>query len=210
VWCDTMVSVPPFLVKMSQVTTNTIYFDEAVTQVLKHANRLQDPATGLYHHAWSASQSSYIGPAYWSRGNGWVLLGDVAVLSAMTDTHPSRTTLLNIFRAQAAALKPLQHSSGLWPNVVNHADYYLETSGTALIGDAFRQGVAAGWLDSYQYAAPAEAARLGVWRKVLADGMMTDVMVPTGPKASDAVYNTLPHSDLQLFGQGVALLVASP
>jgi hypothetical protein len=79
-----------------------------------------------------------------------------------------------------------------------------------LIGYAFRQGTAAGWLDNSEYAASTEAARLGVWRETLADGMVMDVQVGTGPRANDAIYNTLPHTHLQLFGQGVALLVESP
>jgi len=210
VWCDTMLSVPPFLVRMSQVTGDVTYFDEAVDQVLKHADHLQDPGTGLYHHAWSAAQNGYLGPAYWGRGNGWVLLGDVAVLSVMTDTYPLRPTLLSIFRDQAAALLPLQDSSGLWHNVVNHTDFYLETSGTALIGYGLEQGVAEGWLDRAQFIPSVESARLGMWRKILAGGMVTDVMVPTGPLANDAIYNTLPHSELQLYGQGVGLLFESP
>ena len=210
VWCDTMLSVPPFLVRMSQVTGDVTYFDEAVDQVLKHADHLQDPGTGLYHHAWSAAQNGYLGPAYWGRGNGWVLLGDVAVLSVMTDTHPLRPTLLSIYRDQAAALLPLQDSSGLWHNVVNHTDFYLETSGTALIGYALEQGVAEGWLDNAQFVPSVESARLGMWRKILAGGMVTDVMAPTGPLPNDAIYNTLPHSELQLYGQGVSLLFESP
>lgn len=210
VWCDTMVSVTPFLVEMSHVTSDTLYYKEAVTQTLKHANRLQDPATGLYHHAWSASQNNFIGLAYWSRGNGWVLLGDVAVLSAMPATHPSRATLLNIMRKQAAGLAPLQNSSGLWPNIVTRPEFYLETSGSALIGYGLLRGVQAGWLDGDLYAAPAQAAVSGVWRKTLADGSVTDVSEPTGPRADEAEYNALLHSQLQLYGQGAALLLEMP
>ncbi|HBY98745.1 MAG TPA: hypothetical protein DEP84_33160 [Chloroflexi bacterium] len=210
VWCDTVMSVAPFLTEMAKVTGNAVYFEEATSQILKHADHLQDPATGLYHHAWSASQNQYIGPAYWGRGNGWVLMADVAVLSAMSDTHPSRPLVLNVFRKQAAALRPLQSTSGLWPNVVDRPDHYLETSGSALIGYAFKRAVAAGWLEREAYTAATQAAILSVWRKVAADGIVTDVMGPTGPLANEADYDTLPHDQLQLYGQGVGLLIATP
>lgn len=210
VWCDTVMSVAPFLTEMAKVTGKAGYFEEAVSQILKHADQLQDPTTGLYHHAWSASKDQYVGPAYWGRGNGWVLMADVAVLSAMSDTHPSRPLVLHAFRTQAAALKSLQSNSGLWPNVVDQPDHYLETSGSALIGYAFKRGVAAGWLEREPYTPATQAAILGVWRKVAADGTVTDVMVPTGPLANEADYDTLPHDQLQLYGQGVGLLIGTP
>ncbi len=208
VWCDTIVSTVPFLVEMTQVTSNTLYFDEAISQTLKHANRLQDKTTGLYHHSWSESQGNYDGPSYWGRGNGWALLGDVAVLSVMTPTHPMRATVLNVMRKQVDGLKPLQDVGGLWHTVVTRPDFYLETSGSALMSYALKRGVNEGWLDNVQYTSTAQSAFLGVWRQVMADGTVANVSGPTGPMLADSDYNAISHSDLQLYGQGLGLLFA--
>jgi unsaturated rhamnogalacturonyl hydrolase len=206
--CDTMISVIPFLTEMSRVSGGPAYLDEAVAQVLKRANRLQDPSSGLYHHAWSYHQNHYVGPLYWSRGNGWVMVGDVEVLRELGAADPDRVTIVNLLKSQAPALASYQDSSGLWPNVVDHPENYLETSGTALIAYALNQGIRNSWLDSATYQATAQAANLGVWREVLAGGTLTDVQSTTGYWLTAAEYNAVPHD--QLFGQGVGLFNAIP
>jgi unsaturated rhamnogalacturonyl hydrolase len=206
---DTLLGTVPFLVEMSRVSGNNNFIDEAVTQVIKHAEHLQDPVAGLYHHAWDASGSSLAGQAYWGRGNGWALLADTAILPAITTTHPARLTILNIMQKQAAGLKPLQAATGLWHTVLTRADFYLETSASALIGYAVREGVERGWLNKNSYSPTAQAALLGVWRQALADGIVTNVSGPTWPMQEEA-YNQIERGLLQLYGQGTVLLAESP
>jgi unsaturated rhamnogalacturonyl hydrolase len=210
VWDDTLLGTVPFLLEMSKVTGNPAYAEEAYAQIIQHAGHLQDQATGLYHHAWDESQNEFIGAVYWGRGNGWAMLAGVEVLTVMTATHPLRATVLSIFQQQAAGLRSLQDSSGLWHTVVTRPDVYLETSATALIGYAFRRGVESGWLNTADYAPAASAASAAVWRKVLADGTVTDVSGPTGPMATELDYNAIAHDQLQLYGQGLALLMDQP
>jgi len=221
VWVDTLLGTVPFLIKMSQVSGDDIYADEAISQAIKHAAHLQNPTSGLYYHAWDESGSDPAGQVYWGRGNGWALLADVAVLSAITPTHPLRATVLDIMQKQAAGLRPLQDASGLWHTVLTRSDSYLETSASALIGYAFKRGIQEEWLDEDAYAAApplspptlggkeGEAASLGVWRQVQADGTVTNVSGPTWPMLTWEEYNARPHGSLQLYGQGVALLLES-
>jgi unsaturated rhamnogalacturonyl hydrolase len=210
VWDDTLLGVVPFLLEMGRVTGNATYTEEAYTQVIDHAHHLQDLATGLYHHAWDENQNNYSGPVYWGRGNGWAMLADIEALSAMTATHPLSATVLSIFQRQAAALRPLQDSSGLWHTVVTRSDFYTETSASALIGFAFQVGAEVGWLDSADYAPAGRAASAGVWGQVLPDGTVANVSSPTGPMANDTDYNAIPHDQLQLYGQGLTLLLDKP
>ncbi|MGA9347704.1 MAG: glycoside hydrolase family 88 protein, partial [Anaerolineae bacterium] len=210
VWVDTLLGAVPFLIKMSQISGNDIYADEAITQVIQHADHLQHPVSGLYYHAWDESGNDPAGEVYWGRGNGWALLADVEVLSAITTTHPLRSTILDIMQKQVEGLKPLQDASGLWHTVLTRPDSYLETSGSALIGYALRRGIQEGWLDKDAYAPTVQAAILGVWRQVLADGTVINVSGPTWPMLTEEEYNDRPHDSLQLYGQGVALLLESP
>jgi unsaturated rhamnogalacturonyl hydrolase len=209
VWVDTLLGAVPFLMKMAQVTGSDTYVDEAISQVIQHASHLQDPNSGLYHHAWDASGNNPAGQVPWGRGNGWALLADVEVLSAITTTHPLRSTVLGIMQKQAAGLKPLQDASGLWHTVLTRSDSYLETSASALIGYALKRGVQEGWLDKDAYAVPTQAAILGLWRQVLADGTVTSVSAPTWPMLTEEEYDARPHDSFQLYGQGVALLLGS-
>ena len=210
VWVDTLLGTVPFLMEMSQVSGSDLYAGEAISQVLRHAEHLQDPASGLYHHAWDESQSNPAGQTYWGRGNGWALLADVAVLSAMTTTHPLRPAILDIMQRQAAGLEPLQDSSGLWRTVLIRSDSYTETSASALIGYVFKRGIQEDWLDEETYASVAQAAALGVWRQVLADGTVTNVSASTWPMLTEEEYNDRPRDSFQLYGQGLVLLLESP
>jgi rhamnogalacturonyl hydrolase YesR len=170
---------------------------------------LQNPANGSYYHAWDEGGSDPTGRIHWGRGNGWALLADVAVLSAIEPTHPMRPTVLDIMQKQAAGLRSLQDASGLWHTVLTRSESYLETSASALIGYTLKRGVQESWLDREAYAAVAEAATLGVWGQVLADGTVTDVSGPTWPMLTWEEYDARPHDALQLYGQGVALLLGS-
>jgi unsaturated rhamnogalacturonyl hydrolase len=210
VWIDSLLGSVPFLVEMSQVTGSDIYIEEAITQTVKHAEHLQDPDSGLYYHAWDETESDPAGHVYWGRGNGWALLADVALLSVITDSHPSHANILNGMQRHAEALRMLQDSSGLWRTALTQSDSYLETSASSLIGYGFKCGVERGWLDREIFSASAEAAKLGVWRHVLADGTVTDVSGPTWPMMTEEDYDARPHDKLQLYGQGLALLLESP
>ncbi len=209
VWVDTLLGTVPFLIKMSQVSGSDVYADEAISQLILHAQHLQNPANGLYYHAWDESDNNPAGQVHWGRGNGWALLADVAVLSAITPTHPLRPTILDLMQKQAAGLRPLQDASGLWHTVLTRSDSYLETSASALIGYALKRGVQEEWLDGDAYAAATQAAALGVWRQVQADGTVTHVSGPTWPMLTWEEYDARPHDAFQLYGQGVALLLGS-
>jgi unsaturated rhamnogalacturonyl hydrolase len=210
VWDDTLLGTVPFMVEMSKVSGNTAYLEEAITQTLKHAVHLQDPLSGLYHHAWDESHNTYWSGSYWARGNSWMLLADVELLSSMPVTHSQRAAILTLLQKQAAGLKPLQDASGRWHTVVNRPDFYLESSGSALIGYAIQRAAQAGWLNAADYAPVARLALLGVWRKVLSDGTLSEVSDPTGPMLTEIEYNAVPANSMQLYGQGALLLLADP
>ncbi len=210
VWCDTLISITPFLTELSAVTGDPRYRDEAARQVLLHADVLQDPATGLFHHAWDANAGRFLSAAAWGRGNGWALVGTAAALAALPPDHALRPALLNVFQRQAAALVPLQRPSGLWPAVVTYPDHYEESSGTALIARGLVAGLDAGWLTGAPMVDAVRSARLGLWGRVDATGRVDDVMIETGPNPDDAIYNSLPHHALQLYGQGLMLLATAP
>ena len=96
--------------------------------VLRYCVPHSHPVSGLSYHAWDESGNDPAGEVYWGRGNGWALLADVAALSAITTTHPFRSTILDIMQKRVEGLKPLQDASGLWHTVLTQPDSYLETS----------------------------------------------------------------------------------
>lgn len=211
VWDDTLFGVIPFLVKLWQLSGDSRYLDEAVFQVQKHAEHLQDPATGLFHHAWSEPQNSLSGPYFWGRGNGWVVLAQAELLAALPHDDARRPALLAQFARQAQALVAQQAPSGMWRTIVTRGDFYPETSATALIAAALTLGVERELLAEpllRQAHAAAEAGHRVIWQQVT-DGVVAGVSGPTGPMDQEAAYNDIPIADFALYGQGAALLAGA-
>jgi rhamnogalacturonyl hydrolase YesR len=46
----------PFLAQMGDLTGDQKYFDDAARQVIQYADRLMNPATGLFDHSWFAHE----------------------------------------------------------------------------------------------------------------------------------------------------------
>jgi unsaturated rhamnogalacturonyl hydrolase len=212
VWDDTLFGVVPFLIKMWQMSGESRYLDEAVSQIEKHVAHLQDPATGLFHHAWSEPQNSFSGPFFWGRGNGWVVLAQAELLAEMPPGDARRRPLLTRFEQQVQALVARQAPDGMWHTIVTRKDFYTETSAAALITAALTLGI-----EQNLFAAPllhdaraaAEAGRLAVWRQVSAKGVVVGVSGPTGPMDQENAYNDIAVVDLALYGQGAALLAGA-
>ncbi|MGD8244453.1 MAG: glycoside hydrolase family 88 protein, partial [Anaerolineae bacterium] len=197
-WDDTLISAVPFFVEMHRVTRDQHYLDEAATQTVLHAEILQDPATGLFRHAWSEDAGEYLSASYWARGNSWNMIASAQLLHALPVTHALRSQIVSIAQDQAEALAALQDPGGLWHTVVDRPEFYLESSGSAGIAYGLGCGVQDGWLPADLENA-VQVARLGLWRKVSADGTVTDVSGPTGPMRDEEAYNAIPKDALQLY-----------
>ena len=88
-WVDDMYMSIPFLAQMGDLTGDQKYFDDASRQVIQYADRLMNPATGLFDHAWFAHEPN--DPKfYWGRGAGWALMAMAELLSVMPEL-PSAT-----------------------------------------------------------------------------------------------------------------------
>ncbi len=209
VWDDTLLGVVPFFLAYARRTNNPSYGEDAVAQILKHAQHLQDPQSALYHHAWDEATNSHIGPIYWCRGNSWILLAEADALKQLPADHLQRPAILALFQGQAAALLRLQGASGLWHTVLKRPDFYQESACSALIGYAMSEGIAAGWLDAATFGSGAQSARFGMWQRVEADGTVTGVSASTGPMPTEADYAAIDNTQFQLFGQGAQLLLGS-
>ena len=208
-WPDTLIMAIPFLLKMGSTSGDEQYTQQAITQVNLHSTHLQDAASGLYRHAWPASETGVSGPAHWGRGNGWVMAVAAEILRATPEGTPGRETVLANFRRQADALLPLQSAGGLWHTVVDEPGFYLEASGSALASAAMIEGIARGWLDAARFGPAAQRGRDGILSEVEGSGMLGSVSGPTGPMLDVAAYNAIPTDVLTRYGQGMALLIGA-
>ena len=145
VWPDDLYMGSVFLVHYGLYTGEEKYIDDAANQII-HQAALEQDAAGLWFHGYFVGEKKHA-PFKWGRGNGWVLVTLVETLSVLPERHPLRPQLLDILRKQIEGLKKVQASDGMWRQVLDHPDYWEETSCTAMFAYGIARAVNRGWID---------------------------------------------------------------
>ena len=83
----------------------------------------------------------------WSRGNGWVIFSLSELLQVLPLEHPRRPALLEFFNQLTQGYLALQDDCGLWHQILDDPESYLESSATAMMICAFSRGKKFGWYD---------------------------------------------------------------
>ncbi len=206
-WIDDIYMSVPFLAQMGKLTGDRKYFDDAAQQVIGMSERLQDQNNGLFDHSWFES-NPYDVKFYWGRGCGWALMATAELLSVMPEDHKDRPRVLDIFRRAAQGVAAVQSGTGMWHQLLNREDSYLETSATAMFTFAIARGVNRGWL-SPVYAPVAQAGWQALATRVHADGKIEGICVST-TAAYDAVYYYNRPTDLgAMQGYGPVLMAGA-
>ena len=81
-----------------------------------------------------------------------------------------------------ASLKKYQTEEGMWRQLVDKPDCWIETSGSAMFAYAFIMGVKYGWLPVKEYGEAARRAWLGMVTYINPDGKVREVCVGTNKK----------------------------
>tara|TARA_A100001037_G_scaffold305991_1_gene348504 strand:+ start:18645 stop:20132 length:1488 start_codon:yes stop_codon:yes gene_type:complete len=127
---------------------------------------------GLFWH----SQSS---PYFWSRGNGFAILGLSQYLTYVPQTRPMYSVILNQFLTFFNQIKKFQDISGGFHQVMDLPNTYLEFTTTCIIGYAALRGKALGILDD-----SVDPIIEGAWHflrsRVDHEGNVTDACFNTG------------------------------
>ncbi|MCX6549407.1 MAG: glycoside hydrolase family 88 protein [Acidobacteria bacterium] len=184
-WIDDAYMSIPFLAQMGKTTGDTKYFDDAARQVIGMSARLFDASKGLYDHSWFANMDDDA-RFYWGRGDGWMVMAMAELLSVMPELHPDRAKVLEIFRRAARGAVETQGGTGLWHQLLDKTDSYLETSASAMFTFGIARGVNRGWLPT-SYAPVAQSGWRALEQRVRPDGQIEGICVGT-TAAYDAVY----------------------
>lgn len=198
IYIDATYLICPFLARGGLILDKPELVQESLQQLFLHVDHLRDPRMGLCRHVWCEKPDTYPQSSFWSRGNGWLAAALVDLLRELPDDHADRNRLRELLNSLLQAVLPLQDASGLWHNILDWEDSYLETSGTALFSYALMVAQRSGWLDFD----PGDAIIRGVAavnRLVDRNGAVVGVSgVPGGPEAGPSIC---------LVGQGLALLM---
>lgn len=170
-WVDDMYMISAVQVQAYRATKDKKYLDRAALATATYLDKLQQP-NGLFFHAADS-------PFYWGRGCGWYAAGMTELLSELPADHPQRARILAGYRTMMASLLKYQSEGGLWRQLVDKPDSWLETSATGMFAYAMVTGVKRGWLDEATYGPAARKAWLALVAELDENANVKNVCVGT-------------------------------
>lgn len=170
-WVDDMYMISAVQVQAFRATGDRKYLDRAALATAAYLDKLQQP-NGLFFHAPDS-------PFYWGRGNGWYAAGMTELLSELPKNHPKRARILKGYRTMMASLLKYQSEGGLWRQLLDKPESWLETSGTGMFAYAMVTGVKRGWLDEETYGPAARKAWLALVAELDSDNNVKNVCIGT-------------------------------
>lgn len=203
IWADDLYMSVSLLARMGKLTGNTKYFDDAAKQVIQFHKYLWDPVRQLYYHCYYTDTKTN-GVAYWGRCNGWVMMAQADLLSALPENYSKRPELIKLFQQQVEGMARYQSESGLWHQLLNKTDSFLETSCTAMFTFSIARGVNRGWLPQ-DFAQVARMGWRGILSKITPNGDVTSICPGTGIAPSLPAYYSRPQRTDIAMGEGPVL-----
>lgn len=205
VWADTIFMSVLFMATVARVSGNTAFASEVMKQLELHIDVLQDPETGVLYHGYNCTTKGHMSGALWARGNAWLTIGIPLIISEIQNLVVVPEEFLQKYRKLVKGLAGFQGENGLWHTVLNHPEYYQETSGSAGIAAGIAKAVKLGLVD-VSYQSCAKAGLQGVLGKIGYRGEVNGVSGGTPIMKTIAEYNEL-TCYTTLYGQGLTLLL---
>jgi unsaturated rhamnogalacturonyl hydrolase len=207
-WLDDLYMSVPALAQMGKATGETGYYDDAVKQVLRFASRMFVKEKGLYMHGWVQGMDDH--PAFhWARANGWALMAKTELLEVLPENHPGREQVLQLLRAHIRGLAACQSGQGLWHQLLDRNDSYLETSASAMFAYCIARAINRGWIDRQAHLSMLQLAWNAAAAKVNAQGQVEGTCIGTGMIFDPAFYYNRPTSVFAAHGYGPVLLAGA-
>lgn len=207
-WLDDMFMGVPTIALMGKHTGKAKYYDDAVRQVLQFSKRMYNPALNIYMHGYVVGMKDHP-ELHWARANGWAVMAMVEVLEVLPKTHKGYKAVEAQLRSHIKGLAKLQDKDGLWHQLLDRNDSYLETSASAIYTYAIARAVNRGYIDKEMYGPMANLAWNAVSGKVNAKGEVEGICVGTGMAFDPAFYYYRPVSVRAAHGYGPVLLAGA-
>lgn len=200
-WIDDMYMITMLQTQAYRVTNERKYIDRAAHQMRVYLDTLQ-LSNGLFHHASDA-------PFFWGRGNGWIAVGMVELLSSLPDDNENKEYIMNSYLRMMDTLKHFQRDSGLWGQLIDDPESWDETSCSGMFAYAFIMGTKYGWLDKKEYCPAIKKAWGELVNRINKDGEISDVCIGTNRKNDYQYYLDRERVTGDLHGQAPLLWCTS-
>ena len=203
-WADDLYMSVPFLARMGKFSGQKKYFDDAIKQVVNFDKYLWDANKEIYWHTYY-SDLNRNGVAHWGRSNGWIMLSQVHLIDLLPANHPDRKKLIDLLEKQIVGISKYQNADGLWHQILDKNDSYLESSCTAMFVYGIAHAVNSGWIDK-RYASIAKLGWEGLKKhKINELGQLKDICVGTGIQDNLPFYYNRPVGVNEKHGTGPLL-----
>lgn len=207
-WLDDMFMSIPAVAWMGRYTGDKKYYDEAVKQIRQFSQRMFVPEKNLYMHGWVEGMSEH--PTFfWARANGWAVMTLVETLEVLPKNHEAYAEVLDLLKRHIKGLTALQSGDGLWHQLLDRSDSYLETSASAIYVYAFVRAINNGWIDAKAYGPCVLLAWNAVAKQVNEQGHVMGTCVGTGMAFDPAYYCYRPVNAYAAHGYGPILLAGA-
>lgn len=207
-WLDDLFMSVPALAQMGKYTNDNKYYDDAVKQVLQFSERMFDTEKNLYMHAWIESMEEH--PKFhWGRANGWAIMTMVELLEVLPENYKGRKEVLKLLQNHIKGLASYQSATGLWHQLIDKNDSFLETSATAIFTYAIARSINKGYVDAKAYGPVVCLAWNAINTKINNKGQVEGTCVGTGMGFDLAYYYYRPVNVYAAHGYGPVLLAGA-
>jgi unsaturated rhamnogalacturonyl hydrolase len=208
VWADDLYMSVPALAQMGSLSGRAEWWNDAVLNARQISARLFRPSVGLYAHGWHENNPT-APDVFWGRANGWAMLALEALLDELPADHPGRAEVLALLQAQLRGVASLQSGVGLWHQVLDRNDSYLESSCSAMFVYGLAHAINRGWISPVTYGPIALEGWKAVAKQINAKGQVENTCVGTTLGSDMVFYYHRPVSVYAMHSYGAVLLAGS-
>jgi unsaturated rhamnogalacturonyl hydrolase len=203
-WADDLYMSVPFLARMGKFSGDKKYWDDAIRQVKNFTKYLWDENKELYWHCYYTDLKRN-GVAHWGRCNGWVMMAKVHLLNFLPEDYPGREDIIKDLEKQILGIAKYQSADGLWHQILDKSDSYLESSCSAMFTYCIARAANQKWIDE-RYSSIAIRGWEGLKEnKIRLDGQVKDICVGTGIEDNLVFYYERPARLNEKHGLGAVI-----
>jgi len=203
-WGDDLYMSVPFLARMGKFSGDKKYWDDAILQIKNFTKYLWNENKELYYHCYYTDLNRN-GVAHWGRCNGWVMMAKVHLLNFLPEDYPGRENIIKDLERQILGIAKYQNADGLWHQILDKSDSYLESSCSAMFTYCIARAVNQKWIDE-RYGSIAINGWEGLKKhKIQLDGQVKDICIGTGIEDNMVFYYERPARLNEKHGLGAVI-----
>jgi unsaturated rhamnogalacturonyl hydrolase len=207
-WLDDLFMSVPALAIYGKSVSKSSYIDDAANQIILFSNRMFVREKGLYFHGY-VNHMDIHPKFYWARANGWAVMAAVELLSILPEDHKNYNIILEQFKLHVEGLLSYQSADGLWHQLLDRNDSYLETSASAIITYSIAKAINERILEKSAFAPALILAWNALSAKINNDGKIKGICVGTGMGFDEAFYYYRPTNIFAAHGYGPMFLAGA-